>query len=608
MKLNTLYRKLFTRHNVNRQLITVYLFAVLIPFLLIGTTVYTVFYRQIAKSYEYLTQTDAQRVRSILLTTMLYMNDIYENITADAELSALLNASYSSEEEALAACTGYKTFEKILAQNASLASISLYTQPNMLNQVSDFSYFYPIDEAVRNTDWYTRASSNQGNFWESTIRTDNVGNQYWELNYYCRIPVPQSSSYAILVMTVSDNHLRNLIKDDGNDIYISVNEDPVFYSTDRSKKGMEFPLSSEEDIPKTGKMQIYGETVIASSLKLKPYRSTDHLYILSADPSALPYLVRIQISFTALMLFTVFLSALLIYLFADYFSTRIRTLRLAMHKVSNNDYEIMDAVQGDDELSAAFQDLKTMVVKIKAAEAQIYEAQIKAQDFSNQQQQMELKLLANQINPHFLYNTLETIRMKAFSEGNREVSNAIKLLGKSMRYVLNNTKTASTTLDKEMDYVATYLSIQKLRFDDRLSYTIQIDPNMDLKLYKILPLLLQPIVENAIVHGIEVTGDPGHIIIRIGKSGNDLLVAKIFDNGVGMSAETLREVTESLTTAPKETDHGVGLYNINNRILLYYGKEYGLTLHSREGYGTLVTLTIPLYNLQEEYDECTNSR
>ena len=271
-----------------------------------------------------------------------------------------------------------------------------------------------------------------------------------------------------------------------------------------------------------------------------------------------------------------------------------------MYKVSHDDYEIVNSIQGDDELSATFTDLTTMVSKLKETEAEIYQTKINEQLLYNQQQQMELKLLANQINPHFLYNTLETIRMKAFSEGNREVATAIKLLGKSMRYVLNNTKTTATTLDKEIDYIRTYLSILKIRFGNKLNFTIEVDESMQPSNYQILPLLIQPIVENAFSHGLRDAEYDGHILIHIFRNGNEFLVAEVSDNGIGMEPERLDYVIEHLDIPQPESEHGVGLYNINNRVHLYYGTEYGLNIKSQPGKGTVVTLTIPLINLREE--------
>lgn len=603
MNLGKLYIHFFTRRNVKRQLLTVFIFAIIIPVFLVGSIMLFFSNRQLRKSYEYLVESNAIRIRSILLTTTLPFYDIYESLVQDEKLRALLTTDYESDDEVFAAINQYTRIKELLSANASLSTIKIYTQPGMLHSLSDQQFFYPIDEEIRSQDWYTKAVSNPGNFWKSNARTDTVGNSYWELTYYCHIPLPQSGTYVILAMTVSNNHLRNLIKDSTSLVYIAVNEDPVFYSTIRSDEGTIFPVPIDYTAPyfsQTGAMKIKDKTALTSVVSLSPYRTDDMIYILSADKNALPYIRQTSIAVLLVLLFSILIPALIFILFTQYFSARIQALRLAMHKVTNNDYEIVDSVQGDDELSAAFHDLKTMIAKIKSAEGEIYMAQIREQDFSNQQQQMELKLLINQINPHFLYNTLETIRMKAFVDGNLEVATAIKLLGKSMRYVLNNTKTSSTTLAKEIDYTITYLSIQLLRFESRLNYTLTLDDKIDPKCYQILPLLLQPIVENSITHGIEPTGKNGHIIIRIRMVKKELLVADIYDNGIGMTKSRLTTVCEDLINPPKKADHGIGLSNINNRIQLFYGLDYGLSIQSKENFGTLVTLKIPLYNLLEE--------
>lgn len=124
-------------------------------------------------------------------------------------------------------------------------------------------------------------------------------------------------------------------------------------------------------------------------------------------------------------------------------------------------------------------------------------------------------MLASQINPHFLYNTLETLRMKAFTAGDREVATGIKLLGKLLRYVLVNIGTTYTTLANELEHIDTYIKIQKIRFDDRVNYTLAVDDGIDTQEYMLLPLLLQPIVENAVVHGLEGVDGTGYIKIHI---------------------------------------------------------------------------------------------
>lgn len=121
-----------------------------------------------------------------------------------------------------------------------------------------------------------------------------------------------------------------------------------------------------------------------------------------------------------------------------------------MHQASNEDYDFREIVRGDDEISEVYSDLEVTVQRIKEKDAMMYQAMYRAilneQVLANEQQKMEFKMLASQINPHFLYNTLESIRMKAYTVGDREVAAAIKLLGKSMRYVLENNGTAFISL------------------------------------------------------------------------------------------------------------------------------------------------------------------
>lgn len=169
-----------------------------------------------------------------------------------------------------------------------------------------------------------------------------------------------------------------------------------------------------------------------------------------------------------------------------------------------------------------------------------------------------------------------------------------------MRYVLNNTKSVATTLDKEIDYIKTYLAILKMRFGNRLNYNVIISENLNINDCKILPLLIQPIIENAVSHGLEDTGEEGHLILKLYKKNDDLLIIKVFDNGIGLSKEELKNVISNLNKPPQNSNHGVGLYNINSRVHLFYGSKYGLNIKSIKDFGTLVTLTVPLQDFTDK--------
>ena len=150
------------------------------------------------------------------------------------------------------------------------------------------------------------------------------------------------------------------------------------------------------------------------------------------------------------------------------------------------------------------------------------------------------------------------------------------------------------TIAKELGHVLTYLKIQQLRFQDRVNYDIQVPPYLDLERFRILPLLLQPIVENAIIHGLEGVTQNGHVEIALILEEPNLYIT-VHDNGEGMDELTASRLQQSISSsAPETTSGSIGLRNINNRMLLMYGSDYGLKIQSAPKSGTTVTLTFPL--------------
>ena len=298
---------------------------------------------------------------------------------------------------------------------------------------------------------------------------------------------------------------------------------------------------------------------------------------------------------------------ILIHYFARYFTNRVTVLRNEMKKASNEEEILAQSFGGEDELSEIYADLQVMVRKIKEKDAKMYEARLSEQQLLNEQQVMEMKMLASQINPHFLYNTLESIRMQALTAGNREVANSIKLLGKSMRYVLENTGTAMVTLKKELDYMETYLQIQRIRFGSRFNYEIHMQQGFDPNHYMILPILLQPIVENAILHGMEQVEENGLISVSmeaipaetdkgtasVEEAGGRIKIC-ISDNGCGMTEEELEALQIKISQKTLNRKSSIGLCNINQRIRLCHGEEYGMKIDSTLGKGTTITVTLPI--------------
>jgi two-component system sensor histidine kinase YesM len=200
-------------------------------------------------------------------------------------------------------------------------------------------------------------------------------------------------------------------------------------------------------------------------------------------------------------------------------------------------------------------------------------------------QEATLKMLTSQINPHFIYNTLDSIRWKAIQNKDPEVGEQIEALSDLFRHVLNRGDDL-VTVDQEIKHLETYLYIMNFRYRDRIKCTICVGDGV--RAVRIPKLILQPIVENAILHGIEKQAGPGEIAVNI-EEDRGLLSIMIRDNGVGTDSHAVNRMLEEA-----DDSGSFALKNINRRIKLCYGDEYGLVFESKSGKGTTVSLVLPL--------------
>lgn len=204
-----------------------------------------------------------------------------------------------------------------------------------------------------------------------------------------------------------------------------------------------------------------------------------------------------------------------------------------------------------------------------------------------QKRKSELKALQAQINPHFLYNTLDSIIWMSEAGQSDEVVEMTSALAKLLRQSISNDH-EQVELGQEMEYVKNYLTIQKMRYQDKLEYTIEVDPQV--RHVMIVKLVLQPIVENAIYHGIKYKGSKGTLRIRAFAESEDVCIV-IEDNGIGMDDTALNIIFDETQKIHKQ--NGVGVPNVQKRLKLYYGDKYGITYESKVGIGTRATIRIP---------------
>lgn len=203
----------------------------------------------------------------------------------------------------------------------------------------------------------------------------------------------------------------------------------------------------------------------------------------------------------------------------------------------------------------------------------------------------EMNVLQAQIKPHFMYNTLDTIRWMAEEHNEEDIVEIIEAFTNLLRISLSKGKEMISVKD-ELNHVQSYLIIQKIRYEDKLDYEIQFDENI--LEYQLIKLILQPLVENAIYHGIKEKRGNGKILIT-GKIEGNMLCFTVSDNGKGMEEEVLNKINKMLTkSGENKIEIGYGIFNVNERIRIIYGEEYGLKYKSVYGEGTIVELRHPI--------------
>lgn len=236
------------------------------------------------------------------------------------------------------------------------------------------------------------------------------------------------------------------------------------------------------------------------------------------------------------------------------------------------------------------------------------EAKLKAEySASMSDSQSRINALQNQINPHFLYNTLECIRSEAIIQGCDNIAHMSHALASFFRYSISRRENIVTLRD-ELNNIRNYFLIQQFRFEDRFFLNIEMDENDTALQECLLPkMTIQPVVENSIFHGLEPKPGQGHVTIRA-RSTENLLQLIITDDGIGMDAETLARMRANMEREHMEqkngctTGHGNGIamHNVNQRIKLIFGREYGIRVYSSEGQGTQVEMLVPIIRSREE--------
>jgi|GEM_PF-3181022 len=380
--------------------------------------------------------------------------------------------------------------------------------------------------------------------------------------------------YAMLVLDIKLTKLDELLQNIsiGQDSYVTIvnEQNEIVYSTDKQEITMPAPTHSADQWLQT-----------EASLKTVPWK-------LKLEVPVNSVLNRKEMLLNSVLIMSA--AILTAILFSGWFSRKItlplEQLQRLMRRAESGEFNLRFQTKARDEIFHLGNSFNQMLIQIKILIDRTYVAEIRQRD-------AQFSALQSQISPHFLFNTLETIRMTAETEGNLETVRMITSLGKLLK--VNIKQQRWVTLQQELDYVQHYLYLQSVR----LNYPPQIviDCEKSLENISVHALMIQPLVENSILHGLRPVPRSGFIKVEAKSIEVDSIIEiTVADDGAGIPPERLEQLQHNLQSSHMHSDQedSIGIINVQRRIQLSYGKEFGLRIHSVEGAGTSVICRIPL--------------
>ncbi len=289
---------------------------------------------------------------------------------------------------------------------------------------------------------------------------------------------------------------------------------------------------------------------------------------------------------------SIFISSLLIFIIVHSYNYRLKKLSKHMLKFHEGQFNLIEINEGKDEIGVVIRNFNFMASKISALINDVYKLELQKKNLELERVRAEINFLQSQMNPHFLFNTLNALLVICVKNNYTEIIDVLKYLSKTLRRLLS-WKDDMVTIEEELEFTEMYLKIEKFRFCGKMDYSISIDEG--LTSFKIPKMSLQPLVENACKHGTQAIVGLGKISISITISDIGLKVC-VEDNGTGMDSFRLEEVLKGITSETEINTH-IGIRNVYRRLKLYYGNKVSFNIESSPMQGTKVYFVIPIENL-----------
>lgn len=465
--------------------------------------------------------------------------------------------------------------------------------------ISANKYFFYLGDAVKTENWYKPTIERNGDVcWNygigRTTRQKHIQVTRAMKDKYGKIIAVLCVQLQndFIIDTISDRSMHTvLLYNDSEIIYTNyAMDDDTPFLAERLKKKKQHEYAGQITVGVEDYLLVYNK--IYPRIKGYEYEDPPHFTITTIERfQDLTSSININSlkSYTAVIV-GLFASVILILVFSKMYSNRMELLRKQMHYVAIGEYDKVTPIEGTDEVAELYKEVEKMRDDNRELMQKIVEEQVQKEKIHTKQREVEFKMLASQINPHFLYNTLETIRMKAKINKEPEIEELVKMLAKIMRRNIQ-VSDKKVTLKSEVQLIEYYLKIQNYRFGDRIHSQVIVDDDVEQDA-KVLPLIIQPFVENAFVHGLESSEDGGNLTVHVSRD-MGVIVVTIEDDGVGMDCYQLGKLRYAINSGEAAEKGHIGVSNVNQRLKLQYGEQFGVTVDSTLGKGTKITIMMP---------------
>lgn len=453
-------------------------------------------------------------------------------------------------------------------------------------------------DSLKTQLWYKKSYDEQGDMSFVSYKNSFIREKEkaaYVFGGFSKIKDASGNVLGSILVSVDENVLENLyagFETEGN-VYIFDKKGNMVSSKDKSILGKN--MIGAENFRK-----LYGNGSSHIIKKLGKYYFLSNCYdsqtgwtIVEEIPCEIMFSVLIDMTgyLAVSMIVFLFTAAFISYRQAKRISDPIASLCQSMKRVSGGEFICVQEENACNEVLALGKSFNSMSEKIKELLEDI-------RNNEKEKRKSEMDFLRAQINPHFLYNTLFSIQCMAELNKNEQAVKMIKAFIALLRKTLSTDRDL-ISLREELENTRSYLELERIRYSNIMDYEIEV--SKELEACQVPALILQPIVENAIFHGLEAKASGGLIVVDVLKDGEDLLI-NISDDGKGMDSRRLKEVRARIELDADEARKSIGLVNVSGRIKINFGKEYGLTIDSEENIGTCVGLRLPIIKGTEYED------